>query len=299
MEDEINLQDYIEILLRRWYVIAVVVVIAVAYTCLPMLSQKKMYEAGAAMLIKDSSGGTISNQVAGLIFGMKISSGTGGNATFVSILGSRSVAEKVLDNLNLTNRMVGWSLPGVKRQDLVTAVQGMPRYLNEKGFFMIKIATEDPVLSADLANAFARAGAEYWNRMNYTEARKKREYIESQLPRVESDLRRAENNLKKFSLISPDSSFLQGVEYKRLERESQIQGETYTMLKKEYEAVKLEESKQLDPFTIVDPAEVPLKPVKSKALLNLAIGLVAGIFLGTILAFSLEYIEKLGKSINK
>ena len=151
------------------------------------------------------------------------------------------------------------------------------------------------VLSADLANGFADAAINVWKELNYTEARKQREYIESQLPSVERDLRMAENAMKKFSLISPNAGSMQGVEYVRLKRECDIQNATYVMLRKEYESVKLEESKQVDPFSVIEMAKVPIKPVARSVRLRFMIGLILGMGLGVFTAFFLEYWERSGR----
>jgi uncharacterized protein involved in exopolysaccharide biosynthesis len=286
MEEEINIIDYINVLIKRWYVILLITIVAALYMGMPNISRKDLYEANASMLFKES-GSVAQSPLAGLL-GIKSIPGGGGDAFPIIIL-SRSVAERVLDDMELKKRIKGWDNPKIEKQELISSVQSMPKYSNEKGLFEIKVTTVDPDLSADIANAFAKAGAEFWNKMNYTEARKKREYIESQLPRVERDLKKAETSLKNFSLISPSVSDLQSVEFKRLERDYKIQEESYTLLRREYEAVKLDESKELQPFTMIDPAEKPLKPIKPKIMLNFVIGTVMGLFGGIFLAFGLEY----------
>lgn len=75
-----------------------------------------------------------------------------------------------------------------------------------------------------------------------------------------------------------------------------ISNSVYTMLRKEYESVKLEESKEIPPFSVVDGAAVPEKPSKPKIKLNTLIGLVLGIFSGVFVAFFQEYWEKSGKA---
>lgn len=88
----------------------------------------------------------------------------------------------------------------------------------------------------------------------------------------------------------------QGIEISRLSRELDIQISVYTMLRKEYESVKLEESKEIPPFSIVDKAEKPLAKSKPRTKLNALIGLVLGLFSGAFVAFFQEYWEKSGKS---
>jgi uncharacterized protein involved in exopolysaccharide biosynthesis len=292
MEDEINLMDYINVILKWKYLIFFMAIVMSLIGGLPSLLRKETYEAKSVLLLKEKD--TLQNNMAGL---QAILGNSAGNKnTFPVLLKSRAVAGKVIDDLNLKNRIKGWNDPGLKKQDLVSSVQSMVKSIDREGMFEIIAVTDDPVLSADLANGFAKAGASLWNEMNYTEARKKREYIEGQLPRVDADLRRAEITLKKFAIISPNPNFSLSMELKRLQREYEIQGDVYTMLRKEYESAKIEESKDIAPFSVIDQAEMPIKPVPPKTVLNFTIGLIVGIFAGTFFAFGAEYWEKAGKN---
>ena len=291
MDDEININDLLAVIVKRWYLIVFSVVVLLMIICLPQLTKKDEYASMAAMILKNDASGAQSS-IGGLSSILGLSQANASNASFPTILSSRAVAAIVLDKVGLQKRIKGWDDPDVKRQALISAVQKMAIYENKDGLFEITVVTEDPALSADVANGFAAAGAEYWSKFNYTEARKKKEYIESQLPRIETNLRRAENAFKRFTMISPVVGSSAGVEMKRLEREMEIQSATYMMLRKEYETAKLDESKELEPFSMIDPAEKPLKPLKTKLLLNFVIALVLGSFGGTALAFGIEALNK-------
>jgi len=289
MEEEVNLRDYINVILKRWWLVAVITLVATLLSGWSSLSKKDMYEAKATILIKDVANES-KNQLASML-GFKSNT----NAGFPNIITSRSVAEMVFDDLNLSKRIKNWDDPKAKKQSLIKSLMAMVD-ISGTELMEIKVKTEDAQLSADIANSLTTAGEQYWKTINYTEARKKREYIESQLPRVESDLRRAENAIKRFTLLSVDPNSMQGVELKRLQREYEIQNATYMMLRQEYESVKLDESKELAPFSLIDKAEAPVKPIKPKILLSFAIGLVFGGFSSVFLAFFFEYWEKTGKA---
>jgi uncharacterized protein involved in exopolysaccharide biosynthesis len=292
MENEINLRDYLEVVVKKWYLVLASMVIAALLIGLPSLSKKSLYEAKAALLLKEQNS---TQQLGGIQNILGVVGITKKGEDFTILLHSRAVAARVLDDLDLTRRIRGWNAPEVKRQNIVFAVQNMAKFSEKDGLYEIKVITDNPVLSADIANGFAKAGADLWNKLNYTEARKKREYIESQLPRVDSDLRKAEMALKKFSLISPNDLSLKGIEFKRLEREYLIQDAIYTMLKKEYASAKIEESKEIEPFSMIDPAERPLKPLKSNVFYDFIIGAVMGLLIGIFISFGLEYWEKTGR----
>ncbi|OGC11396.1 hypothetical protein A3K48_02630 [candidate division WOR-1 bacterium RIFOXYA12_FULL_52_29] len=296
MDEDINLRDYLAVVIKRWPLVLVITVGAMLFFGLPSLSRKDVYEAKVSILLKETtgSGSSATGQLASML-GFKTGSGA---AEFPKIMESRSVAEIVFDSLRLDKKITGWDSPEIKKQELIKSLMSMVD-ISGTDLMEIKVLTEDPILSADIANAMVAAGEQYWKKINYTEARKKKEYIESQLPRIEGELRLAENAIKKFTLLSSDPNELQGVELKRLEREYEIQNSTYVMLRKEYESAKLDESKELTPFSIIDPAERPVKPLKHKIVLNFVIGFVFGAFCSVFLAFFLEYWQNISSSTYK
>jgi uncharacterized protein involved in exopolysaccharide biosynthesis len=296
MNEEIDIREFFAVIFKRWYLVVISVIILLILFWLPQLSKKAVYEAKATFILKDE-GASSASQLSGLTSLLGIGNSFGSKISFPVILSSRAVAEMVLDNVGLQQRIKAWDNPNVNRQDLISAVKAMAKIANKDGLMEISVVNEDPSVAADTANGFVAAGAQYWKKLNETEARNKRDYLENQLPRVGSDLRQAENALKKFTLImgddsSPQQADLQGVEMKRLQRELEIQNTAYLMLRKEYESAKLEEAKELAPFSVIDPAEKPLKPLRSKLWLNFVITLVLGSLVGVVLAFGVESLSK-------
>jgi len=307
-EDEIDLREYIEVMRKRWKVIAYLTVGVTLAALIFSLLQRPTYEAKATILIRFGGGGSSLSQLAGLagLAGISLSTGGGNLADLTEVLQSDAVAAKVLKDLKLKERMKGWDDPKLSEQELIAAVKGMlkkPKVSNN--LVELKVECPDKELAAEIANGFVEALSYFWNKLNYTEARKKREYIEAQLPRVEKELKEAEQRLKQFTLLSPRSgsttsgllgaisgSQSQGIEVARLSRELDIQNSVYTMLRKEYESVKLEESKEIPPFSVVDQAVPPKFKSKPKVKLNTLIGFVLGLFSGVFVAFFQEYWEK-------
>lgn len=310
MNDEINLRDYLDIAMKRWTVIAALAVCMALLALGYSVMQRPVYEARTTILVRSSGSGSSLSQFAGLagLAGVNLSSGRENVKELAEILQSKTIAGKVIDDLELNKRIAGWNNPSLSRQRKVFRLQKMLGKPERHGDFIeLKVSCTDPMLAAEIADGFVNALSFYWNKLNYSEAQKKRDYIESQLPRVEKELESAEHKLKKFTLLSPrgaasSSSLLgtiagsqsQGIEIARLTRELDIQNSVYTMLRKEYESVKLEESKEIPPFAIVDQAEVPEKPFKPRKKLNTLVGLILGLGSGTFLAFFLEYWEKTG-----
>jgi uncharacterized protein involved in exopolysaccharide biosynthesis len=300
MEDEIDLREYINVLLKRWRVIALFAICFAAAAFIYSLRQSPVYEAKATILLRTgNSGGSSLTQYTGLagLMGINIA-GSGGNlGDLVELLKSRAVAAKVLSDLNLTQRIKGWDDPKIKKEDLASTVSRMLKSPKITGNIIeIKAEADNPQLAADIANEFIFAISFYWNELNFTEAQKKLKYIQSELPRVESDLKLVEAKLKLVPRSSNGFSFGSSVGVGGLQRDYEIYNSVYTMLKKELESTKLDASKEIPPFSMVDSALKPDLPTKPKIKLNTMIALVLGAFIGVFIAFFQEYWEKSRKS---
>jgi len=310
MDDEIDLRAYFDVIRRRWKAITFISIGLVAAALIFSLLQKPVYEASTTILVRSNSGSSLSQYagIAGMV-GIKLPSGGGGGISdLTELIQSKAVAARVIDQLKLRERINAWDDPKLSDHKLASSVSHMLKKPKSSGNLVeLVVEYNDPKLSAEIANAFAEAFSFYWNELNYTEARKKREYIDGQLPRVEKELTDAEQKLKKFTMLAPrgsDStsnlmglvagSQSQGIEVSRLMRELDIQNSVYTMLRKEYESVKLEESKEIQSFSVVDEAIVPERPSKPRIKLNMLFGLVLGIFSGIFVAFFQEYWDKSG-----
>ncbi|MGQ9697865.1 MAG: GumC family protein [Armatimonadota bacterium] len=65
----------------------------------------------------------------------------------------------------------------------------------------------------------------------------------------------------------------------------------YTELNSKYQEVAVAEQAKLASATLEEPALLPLKPVRPKPALNLALAAVIGLMLGTMLAFLLDHLD--------
>ena len=292
-DDEIDIREYVDVFRRRWKVIAYVAAGLAAVALIFSFFQSPVYEAKTTILVNSGGGGLSGLASLASMVGGGMPAGDGIMGDLVAVLKSRAVADKVVKDLDLREKISGWDDPGIKDEKLASAVQQMLRRTKATGNLLeIVVEYSDPALAVEIADGYVNALSYYWNNLNRTEAQKKREYIEGQMPRVKNDLELTERRLKSFSLLGvADPS----VEYKRIEREFEIQNTVYVMLRKEYETVKLEESKIIPPSSVVDGAVVPKTPVRPRPKLNALIGLVLGLCSGSFIAFFQEYWEETGK----
>ncbi|MFC1568323.1 GumC family protein [Candidatus Margulisiibacteriota bacterium] len=295
IRDEIDLREYFSVMRRRWKLIAIFAFGLMAAALIFSLMQEPVYEAETTILVNSGGGGSMS-QLAGLAAMVgKSSPGGGVMNDLMVLLESRAVADRVAKELDLRNKIKGWANPSMTDQRIAENVQGMmqtPKFTGK--LLTIKTRYSEPRLAAEIVDGYVDAVSFYWNRLNYTEAKQKREYIESQLPRVNQDLARIEEQIKEFSLLGVGQPT---VKLKRLEREYEIQSNVYKMLRTEYETIKLDESKEFPPASVVDAAVVPKTPVSPKVKLNAFIGLVLGMCSGLFVAFFKEYWDGSNKRV--
>ncbi|NMB19350.1 MAG: lipopolysaccharide biosynthesis protein, partial [Firmicutes bacterium] len=81
------------------------------------------------------------------------------------------------------------------------------------------------------------------------------------------------------------------LELARLMRDAKVMEELYILLRTRYEEAKITEAMQTADVQVIDDALLPESPVKPRKMLNIAIGMVLGVFLGVGLAFLLEFMD--------
>lgn len=117
--------------------------------------------------------------------------------------------------------------------------------------------------------------------------------LRQQLKRLEegSASPKAQESIGAFLTLSEAPTV--GLEYARKKRDALIQQKVFELLTQQYELAKIEEAKDEIAFQVIDSAIPPEKPIKPKIALNLVLAGVTSLFLGILLAFFLEYLEKM------
>lgn len=82
------------------------------------------------------------------------------------------------------------------------------------------------------------------------------------------------------------------VQLARRVREAEVLSELYTLLQTRLKEAQIAEAVEDLSIRVVDPAVLPLEPVKPRKRLNVALGLVLGLMMGVGLAFTREYMDE-------
>jgi uncharacterized protein involved in exopolysaccharide biosynthesis len=83
-------------------------------------------------------------------------------------------------------------------------------------------------------------------------------------------------------------------EYKRLQQEVDVDRQNYELYLTKFEESRISDAmdtEKIASVSLIEPAQVPLKPVSPKKMLNMVLGLFLGALGGLGLAFFLEYID--------
>jgi len=89
------------------------------------------------------------------------------------------------------------------------------------------------------------------------------------------------------------------LELARLIRDREVNDKIYTMLLEKREEAKIAEAEKTGNIRIIDPANMPKRPIRPRKLLNIIIGLIVGCTLGGGLVFFLESLDTSIKTIEE
>ena len=274
MDDEINLATIIVVFVRWWKLIAAITLLCTLGAYVFSSFMKPVYEAKSRILMRASSSSSSLGQMASLavLAGVTMSP-SGGVSDIQDLIESRKVTDYV------SKEAVPLFIGG-KHFDLgrmTSKITG--NYLD------ISVKHKDPYAAQLVSNAYVAALSLYWNKLNYSDAQKKIEYIDQELPKKQVELRSAEEKLKSIMYLNNDAQgAVETVEILRAKREVDILNSVYMMLRNQLESAKLDAAKDTSPFSDVELALLPVRPVSPKIGFNTTIGFIMGLFIGVFAA---------------
>ncbi|KPL16655.1 MAG: hypothetical protein AMJ92_12615 [candidate division Zixibacteria bacterium SM23_81] len=194
---EFKFWDYLAVLVK-WRKLIVFNFVAVCLIAVGLsLVLPKWYKAKATILPPEES--SSSSAIASLLTdlplgGLTIPGAMTSTNLFVAILGSRTVAEGVIEKLNLMEVYKSKSLEG--------AVETLQKHstfgITKEGVLTIEVEERDPQLAAKVANTFVVELDRVNQETNVSQAKGKRLFIEGRLKESQLELEKAEEELKLF-----------------------------------------------------------------------------------------------------
>lgn len=311
---ELTLRDYYEVIKKRkWIVFWFTFISTFIALILSFFVLKPIYEVQVNLMMRQPQ--SFSSQFGGLASLVGVSLGgkeLNQSQDVLDLLSLDALAERVIRNLQLDKKIEGWRT----WKELIETVKRKKESPKTTRTNLIRItfSDKDPQLAKDIAHSYLEALRYYSYQLTYTQAAKKLDYINAQLPIAEKDYNEIAKKLSRYSrlLSAPQSTpttnlgglmqssgqilpQAKSIDFDRMQNDYEMQKNIYISLKKEYEMTRLEEAKNLEPYVVVDEPRLPEKPVKPLKKLNTIIGFMLGLSSGIFIAFFLEYWESTGK----
>ncbi len=149
---------------------------------------------------------------------------------------------------------------------------------NDTGLLTVEVWMEDPLLTQKITDYIVDSIVKYTNAVKMESWSRTREFYIQRMGEVKVELEKTETTLTKFQkenrriIDSPDLT----IELLNLQRDVEIQTALYISLQNEYEIARIEETKDITEFKILDKAMYPLEIAKPQKRILLLISLLVG-----------------------
>lgn len=311
--EEINLIQYVNVLLKRRWLIVLGAFLSTALAGVISLSTPPKYTARARFIPSKNPEMTAR-------MGTLVGSGSietfGENVTseyYAEILKSTSFLERIVKK-KFFSREIGEEVDLIglfeitANSDTEKSLLGIDKIAEEIGvstdrttkIVSISFTTKEPELSAAIVNSFLDELIQYNQDIINSKAKLNREFVEAQLKDALRLLKDAETELADFTsrnkkITTPDLQLDQD----RMKRNLKVQEEVYITLSKQLELAKIEEQEQSPMIEILDRATPPVRKSSPKIKRNVILAGFVSLILFIGLAFIIEYISKLNRNDEK
>jgi len=284
------------VIAARWRIVAFVTGV-VALSVALALALPKAYTAHVVMLPTDDGESGFPGQLGGIAssFGIQLPFGSVSQSDlYPTLLTSERLLTDLLED-RFAPRMGAAPVPladiVVKRKKLSEHEQRMravrslredivrARKDSDTGVLTLSVTTDDPHLSADVANRLASRLETYLIDTRQIEGSRNRTFLDDRLDVVSADLRKAEEVLTRFRESNrriQDSPELLLTE-QRLNRDVLLQEQLFLELQRQKEVAKIEEVKNTPVLRVLDNAVPPVRPSRPHKVVLVAMGFVLGL----------------------
>jgi uncharacterized protein involved in exopolysaccharide biosynthesis len=327
IEEEITLQDYIRVLLKRKWIILAIVITVLLVVLIVNSRMSPVYKATTTILISQSRA---QQSIFGGVAGNPIFGGADDIETQIEILKSYSIAQGVVEtlpadifekaqaeNIEKKKESDGWLMNILDRlyskiknvvaliivvnkdknnnievkshlENTIKQIRNSITVNSVKNTNMIEISCETN--NPKLAAEIANTTAAVFMDESLIINRSKASEVKKFIEEqlVEKEKELTEEEEKLQYEKSIEKLPDQELRLARLERAVKVSENIYLMLLEKYQEARINEVMEFKDIRIVDKAFAPDKPIKPRKMLNLAIGGTLGLILGVMLTFFIE-----------
>jgi uncharacterized protein involved in exopolysaccharide biosynthesis len=296
---ELGIADYLRILWRRAFVIALVLVVCGVAAFAASSFMKPTYEASVLVSISPSrlSGEATASPAA--------------IASFRTLMDNRTLARDVIEELGLSRPPSGLT-PASFLNEHVT-IDEIPR----TGYVRLRVRLGAPDVAARAANRLAERAIDLSRRLNQQDDAATRDFINQQLEQTHARMRQLGDSLKeyqrsagngssrgaatvlpdepgRFSLNGSDAARRRGLRRKDAELadrelEFELAAKFYSDAAAIYEDARIRALPRNTQLTIADPAIMPDRAVAPRPLLNAAVAMTIALILSIAVVVAYEF----------
>jgi len=326
-EEEISLQGYIRILLKRKWTVFTIVITALLVALIANSLMSPVYKATTTILISQSGA---QQAIFGGVEGYSIFGGADEIETQIEILKSYSIAQGVAEilpadifekaqaeNFEKKKESLGWLMNILDRlfskiKDVAASIRGVNKNKNNnievksnlknnikqirnsitvnsvKNTNMIVVSCENN--NPELVAEIANTVAAVFVYKSLIINRSKASEVKKFIEEqlLEKEKELTEEEEKLQYERSLEKLPDQELRLARLERSIEVSENIYLILLEKYQEARINEVMEFKDIRIIDKALAPDQPIKPRKMLNLAIGGILGLMLGVMLAFFME-----------
>jgi tyrosine-protein kinase Etk/Wzc len=196
-KEEINLYDYWLVIKKNLWFIIILFTVAVLITMLVSFSMPKIYRATASVFSPLETGRISGLETLISATGIKgIPSQASASDVFLSILKSRSMADKVIDGFNLQE-----IYQRKTREDTRKILAAMTEInISREKLITVSVMDNNPQRAAEIANFYVSALDKLNRNLNITAAGQTRKFIEERLQETTAALRETEERVENYQI---------------------------------------------------------------------------------------------------
>lgn len=271
-DDEINLLDYVKVILKHKRLIFWIIGVTVVLTAIISLIMTPIYEAKAVILPIATQGERVGVSAIASQFG-PIPPEQSGASEIVGLLKSNKIREMVLKRYKLLPVLLEEGSLKEKTEDEMVWM-GL-RYLEEtlkinlkqkENTIEISMQFKDPKIVAGIVNYILNDLTDYMSSETRRVAETNQKYLESQIDKTADPF---------------------------------IKTKIYSLIAQQIETSAMAEAKENFAFKILDPPKIPDKRIKPKRRIMVMTSFVVSLFLGIFMAFGKEFLEKQKEGPNR
>jgi len=199
-EDEINLLDYWRVIWKYKWLIGILSSTSVVAAMIFGLLSPQIYQSTATILIpKERGGGGLlsaigASGIAGQITGISLPSFTPNRDIFISILKSRTLARKMVEEFGLKDHY-----KALHFENAITALKGATKVsVSKEGVIELRVSDTDPRMASNIVNGYPVHLDRLMTDYGTGAAGRQRRFMEDQLTKTKVHLKMAEEALKDF-----------------------------------------------------------------------------------------------------